>query len=148
MDKKLRKKLCDFLQCDCGETHCASIDYLEQAFRDAGWTESQQPVEGEPTPICDICPHSDNCPDHDLLCSRKELAPHPIWIFREDEICPKCGVRETELWRQATEAQLAHCKKTMVRLPSEERASEIAIALFVLPVGMPMGKELLRLLKG
>ena len=43
MDKKLRKKLCDFLQCDCGETHCASIDYLEQAFRDAHWIEPQQP---------------------------------------------------------------------------------------------------------
>ena len=45
MDEKLRKKLCDFLQCECdyGETHCASIDYLEQAFRDAHWIEPQQP---------------------------------------------------------------------------------------------------------
>ena len=88
--------------------------------------EPQQPVEGE------------------LVSTTELITKYTV----ENYATIKCSSGLNHLAKYLVKAQLVHCKKTMVRLPSEERASEIAIALFVLPVGMPMGKELLRLLKG
>ena len=132
MDKKLRKKLCDFLQCDCGETHCASIDYLEQAFRDAGWTESQQPVEGELVGTTGT--------SYPTICDKCERGTY-YWIAHGDEKwCLECHHKDYQEQNQQTivtipesnfgkhggtcclgchEAQLAYDKVRMKVHPSE-----------------------------
>ena len=122
MDKKLRKKLCDFLQCDCGETHCASIDYLEQAFRGAHWIEPQQPEELVKS---DIYRHS---------C----ITPYPALVMAKCHAC---------VWDEATLAQHTLDLKTMVKLPSED---ELALWLcdHLSYTSRELAYELLRLLGG
>jgi len=124
MDEKLRKKLCDFLQCECdyGETHCASIDYLEQAFRDAHWIEPQQPEELVKS---DIYRHS---------C----ITPYPALVMAKCHAC---------VWDEATLAQHTLDLKTMVKLPSED---ELALWLcdHLSYTSRELAYELLRLLGG
>ena len=106
MDKKLRKKLCDFLQCVCGETHCASIDYLGQAFRDAHWIEPQQPEKGELAPNPYECTCSEPRSEYDAPCE--------LYHF----------------YRSTLEAQRAHMIAQGYRkLPSAKRVEGIVRAL-------------------
>lgn len=78
------------------------IPKIEQAFRDDGWIEPQQPAEGELVDYCSGC-QIDSKSNTEGFCDRSR----------------DCDVAIT------AKAQLAHDKATMVKLPSEDELERL-----------------------
>lgn len=124
MDKELREKLCDFLQCDCGETYCPSLEYIEQAFLADGWVKPQQ--QGEladckakyEKQICDlrdVCRHlmQDNTELTEKLATMMKLPSKlPDWekMPRIEHSCPVSIWEIEQLQSDKTYAK-AQCQK-------------------------------------
>jgi len=131
MDEKLKDEICKtacpigYPRCSQG-TSCLIPVRLEQAFRDAKWIETQQP-EGE-------------------------LAPNPYQWALDQYAVGDAVYHDSVLmgkgFKNGSEAQLAHDKATMVKLPSEQECIDICRYLMQHSRNIRQGgQNLLKLLK-